>query len=332
VPTAGQTADQLVRDVAAGQLQIVTDVPTADLPKYQAEPRAVVTTAADNRRVHILAVNHTVAAFRSSEVRRGLSLAVDREGILNEVYRAGTGHHAALTGPYPVGSWLAPPDPKPLYDRDLAAGRLRDATGKVTLLFASDDPRAEMACRRIAANINACGKLEVTPEGVTPVDLRTRVEQQGRYELAYLPFDYPDIWHAHTLAAALDPTAAGGGGRNYFHYRAKGTVPSRADDGLTDATAELKLHRDSEGEVKKAGREVFERFNEAVPFIPLWQLDRHTVFSSAVRPAFDTTDDDALLGLVSGAQLPSVLGRRYRQIDPITLFGNVSRWRIEEGR
>lgn len=332
VPTAGQTADQLVRDVAAGQLQIVTDVPTADLPKYQAEPKAVVTTAAANRRVHILAVNHAAAAFQSNEVRRGLSHAIDREGILNEVYRAGTRHHTALTGPYPPGSWLAPPDAKPLYDRDLAAGRLREATGKVTLLYANDDPRAEMACRRIAANINACGKLEVTPEGVTPVDLRTRVEQQGRYDLAYLPFDYPDIWHAHALAAALDPTAASGGGRNYFHYRTKGTVQSRADEGLTGALAELRLHRDSEGEVKKGGREVFERFNEAVPFIPLWQLDRHTVFSSVVRPAYDTTDDEAALGLVSAAQLPSLLERRYRLIDPITLFANVSRWRIEEVR
>lgn len=333
VPIGGQNADQLVRDVAAGQLQIVTDVPTADLPKYLAEPKAVVATAAVNRRVHILAVNQTVAAFHSSEVRRGLSLAIDREGILNEVYRAGTRHHTALPGPYPAGSWLAPPDAKPLHDRDLAAGRLRQATGKVTLLFANDDPLAEMACRRIAANIKACNTaLEVTPEGVTPVDLHTRVEQQGRYELAYLPFDYPDIWHAHTLAATLDPTAAGPGGRNYFRYRAKGTVPSTADDGLTDAMAELKLHRDTEGEVKKAGREVFERFNEAVPFIPLWQLDRHTVFSTAVRPAFDTTDDEAALGLVSGAQLPSLLERRYRQLDPITLFSNVSRWRIEEVR
>jgi ABC-type transport system substrate-binding protein len=332
VPTAGQTADQLARDVAAGQLQIVTDVPTADLPKFQAEPKAVVTTAAATRRVHILAVNHSVAAFQSNEVRRGLSAAIDREGVLNEVYRAGTTHHAALAGPYPVGSWLAPPDPKPLYDRDLAAGRLREATGKVTLLFANDDPRAEMACRRIAANVNACGKLQVTPEAVTPADLRTRVEQQGRYDLAYLPFDYPDIWHAHALAAALDPTAAGSGGRNFLHYRAKGTVQSRADEGLTDALAELRLHRDSEGEVKKVGREAFERFNEAVPFIPLWQLDRHTVFSSAVRPSFDTTDDDAALGLVSGAQLPSLLERRYRQLDPISLFDNVSRWRVEEGR
>ncbi len=316
VATAGVTTEELVRDVAAEKIQILPDVPTADLDKYRAIPKVAVVTPVANRRVHILAVNNTVAALQPTTVRRGISLAIDREGILNEVYRAGTKHHHALAGPYPAGSWLAPPSPKPTFDRDLAAGKLRDATGKVTLLFANDDPRAEATCRRIAAGVNECGKLEVIPEGVSAVELRTRVEQHGRYELAYLPFDYPDIWHAHALAAALDPSAAGGGGRNFNWYRAKGTVSSRADDGLTDALAELKAHRDSEGEIKKAARDVFDRFNEAVPFIPLWQLDRHMVISTGVKVYFDGR----------AKEVP------YEQLDPVTLFSNISRWKLDEAK
>ncbi len=316
VPTGDRKADDLVRDIAAEQIHILPDVPTADLEKYRALPKVAVVTPPANRRVHILAVNNTVAALQATDVRRGVSLAIDREGILNEVYRAGTKHHHALAGPYPAGSWLAPTSPKPTFDRDLAAGKLRDANGKVTLLFPNDDPRAEAVCKRIAAAVNGCGKLEVVPEGVSSLELHTRVEQQGRYELAYLPFDYPDIWHGHALAAALDPSAAGGGGRNFNWYRAKGTVSSRADDGLADALAELKSHRDSEGEIKKAARDVFDRFNEAVPFIPLWQLDRHMVVSTGVKVYFDGR----------AKEVP------YDQLDPITLFCNASRWKLDEAK
>ncbi len=315
-PVAGRTTEDLVRDVAAEQIHVLTDVPTADLAKFRAVPKVAVTTAAVNRRVYVLSVNHSVTALQPLDVRRGISSAIDRETILNEVYRAGTKHHHALAGPYPVGSWLAPTAPKPLFDRDLASGRLRDASGKVTLLYPNDDPRAEMACKRIAFGVNGCGKLELVPEAVSPVELRTRVEHQGRYELAYLPYDYPDIWHAHALAATLDPSAAGGGGRNFLWYRTKGTVPTRADDGLTEALAELKAHRDSEGEVKKAAREVFDRFNEALPFIPLWQLDRHMVFSSGVKVFFDGR----------AKEVP------YEHLDPITLFSNSGRWKLEEAK
>ena len=314
VPTTGRSPADLARDLAAGQLHLLTDVPTADLEKYQSVEGTKVVTAAANRRVYILAVNHTAELLKTPDVRRGISLAIDREAILNELYRAGTKHHHALAGPFPVGSWLAPSTPKPLHDRDLAAGKLRDVRGQVKLLYPNDDPRAEAACKRIADAVGAAGELKVEPEGVTPVELRTRVEQQGRYELAYLPFDYPDIWHAHTLAALLDPSAAGGGGRNFLRFMAKGAAPSRADERLAEALAELKTHRDSEGEIKKAGREVWDHFLEATPFVPLWQLDRHMVVSTSLKVYFDD----------GGEAGP------YERLDPITLFSNVGRWKLEE--
>jgi hypothetical protein len=145
------------------------------------------------------------------------------------------------------------------------------------------------------------------------VELRTRVEQQGRYELAYLPFDYPDLWHSHTLAALLDPSA-GGGGRNFLRYMTKGTSPTRADEGLAEALAELQTHRDSEGEIKKASKQVWDRFQDATPFVPLWQLDRHMVISTSLKVYFDGR----------AKEVP------YDQLDPITLFSNVSRWKLED--
>ncbi len=208
VSTAGRKSDDLIRDVSADQIHVLTDVPTADLEKYRALPRATVVTAAANRRVYMLAINHTTDALKSADVRRGISLAIDREAILNELFRAGTTYHQVLAGPFPAGSWLTPSGsaPKPLYDRDLAAGKLRDATGHVTLLYPDDDPRAELACKRIAAQVGELGKLEVEPLGVSPVDLRTRVEQQGRYELAYMPFDYPDMSFQHSGIRSLEFT------------------------------------------------------------------------------------------------------------------------------
>ena len=55
------------------------------------------------------------------------------------------------------------------------------------------------------------------------------------------------------------------------------------------------------------------KFNETMPFIPLWQLDRHIVMSAAVKP---WTDDS-----------PRPLTPRF--LDPARLFSNVSKWRVE---
>ena len=315
-----------------GSLHILPDVPTAELEKYRAAlaGTAEVCTAVNNRRVHMLALNLRRPALQSKALRQGLSLAVDREAILNAVYRAGKAEfHHALTGPFPPLSWASTKGSDgqgvPLVNRDLALTRFRTylfdagAQSELSLLHASDDPLAKAACEQMKGQIeglfkDAGGrKITLKLEPLPPRELRLRVEDEHRYDLAYLPFDYPDDWYPFALGAMLDPLAAGRGGRNWFGFlRAGGTGADADDTRLGQLLSELRAYREF-GSLTARTAEAQKLFNECVPFVPLWQLDRHTLVHKALKVHTDDTDT---------MTDPRVL-------DPTKLFHGVARWRLE---
>jgi ABC-type transport system substrate-binding protein len=320
----------LVDSVRQGSLHVLPDVPTAAIDQLQAAVgnKAQVYTAATNRRVHLLAVNHTRPHLQSKILRQGLAMAVNREAILAEVFRAGKSeYHRQMGGPFPPKCWAGvkgPGDrPVPLYNRDLAVNRLKAYLGdmgakdEVTLAYAEDEPGAKDACDRIKAQVEDLFKdlpgrrLKVLLEPLPARDLMLRVEDEQRYELAYVSFDYPDEWYPFALGAMLDPAAAARGGRNWFAFGAKGA--DAEDQRLVRLLEELRDHRDF-AQLKAKTDEVHKLFNECVPFIPLWQLDRHTLVHNAVKVYTDDSDVPVS---------PRVL-------DPTTLFQGVARWRLEE--
>lgn len=317
---------ELANMLKGDRLHLMTDVPTRHLDRYVALGKVAVTTAATNRRIHMLAINHASPAVQNVDLRRGLLHAIDREAILNDVYRAGKKEfHKALTGPYPVGCWQQPQPltgaPAPLFDIDLARAKFRpltDSARTLNLLYPSDDPDAEKACKMMKAQIEAAaGKaVEIVLEGVTAPNLRTRVEKETRYDLAYLPYDYPGPLFSHALAGMLDPSVAGRGGRNFLNYLVKSTNPTKADEAVGQMLAEVKVHSDWEGQLKPLSQELAVRFNEAVPFVPLWQLDRHIVSSVNLKMFFDAE------------ATPS----NPKLIDPVKVFHNAGRWRMDDSR
>jgi ABC-type transport system substrate-binding protein len=320
----------------ADKLHVLTDIPTADIEKYTGPgtglaSRVQVVTSAVNRRVHVLAVNLERPHMQSKALRRGISMAIDREDILREVFRAGKPeYHRAMTGPYPPNSWAAPKGAAgavPLMNRDLAALKLKeyltDAGAKtdVELAYPEDDPRAEEACRKIKAHVEGLTKdgpagrrLVVNLVALPMRELLTRVyDEHRRYDLAYVPFDYPDDWHPYALGAALDPNASGRGGRNWFNFLVKSTNPDSDDARLGVLLNELRGYRDFAGQLAPKAAEVSRVFNECLPFIPLWQLDRHTVVHNSLKVYVDD----------SGVQVSP------RVLNPTTLFQGVARWRLD---
>lgn len=313
------------------QLHILTDVPTADLDKFVGPDSGIAgkvqaVTTAINRRVHFLAVNVSRPYLQGREIRQGLSMAIDREDILREVFRAGrVDVHKPMIGPFPPGSWAAPRSTAatPLVNRDLAVARLTnylaDAGAKTdfTLSYPSDDPTAAAACAKIKSHIeglfkDAPRRLTINLEGVPVRDLLVRVQDEHRYDLAYVSFDYPDDWHPFALGAMLDPTAAGRGGRNWFSFLTPGTSPTADDQRLGQVLNELRLHRDPSKLVAKS-LEAGRLFNESLPFIPLWQLDRHMVIHKSLKVFVEDSTDPV----------------NPRLLNPTILFQGIARWRLE---
>lgn len=316
------------------KLHVLPDVPTADIPKFEGPSsglggRVQVVTAETNRRVHVLAINLQRSYLQGKTLRQGLMMAIDREEILREVFRAGRPEfHRAMTGPYPPTSWANPKGltgPPQLVNRDLAVARLKaylSGTAPKTdieLAFPKDDPRAEEACRRIKAQVEALTKdgvdgrkLTINLNGVTTPELYRLVEGEHRYDLAYVPFDYPDDWHPYGLGAALDASAATRGGRNWFSFLGAGTNPDAQDQRLGQMLGEQRGYRDI-GELTRRAIEVGKEFNESVPFVPLWQLHRHTAVHTGLKVYLDDASEP--------------LSPKW--LNPTPLFQNVARWRLE---
>jgi ABC-type transport system substrate-binding protein len=321
------------RDLAAefrgDRLHVLTDVPTPELTKFKADGnlggKVRVVTAAQNRRAHVLAINHRRPALQSVDVRRAISGAIDRDQILNEVFRGGNAEaHRPMTGPFPPGSWAAPPSisTNSLSDRNAAQARFRkyladpSAAASLSLLCPNDDMYARAACERIKKMVESAvspddRKLTIDLALVPPRELLRRVEEH-RYDLAYLHHDYRDDWYPLGLASFLDPDAAGSGGRNYLGYLARGTNPTEADSQLGALLAECRLHGDP-GRLADLAHKVHKLFNDQMPFVPLWQLDRNTVIARSVKVYLDGQVDEAD---------PKLL-------DPTTLFSTVGKWRVE---
>ena len=75
---------------------------------------------------------------------------------------------------------------------------------------------------------------------------------------------------------------------------------------------ELRAFRDF-GQLSAKTAEVHKLFNECVPFIPLWQIDRHMLMHNSVKVYTEDSEQPVS---------PRVL-------NPTTLFQGVARWRIE---
>jgi ABC-type transport system substrate-binding protein len=310
-----------VGDFRAEQLHLIPDLPTQELDQFANIKQVQVVTPRSHQRIHYLAVNHRSPVLQNVELRRGLNHALDREAILDAVYRAGKKeYHQALRGPFPVNTWLVPSEKtRDQYQPEQAEAELQRGrpVAPLSLLFPNDDPLAQQACDLIkkqieAASTGKAGKVTIELLPVAPADLYRRVEHEHRYDLAYMTHTYDSCWFAHELAVWLDPTAASPGGMNHCGYLAKATLPHADDDALRKRLIEVQGSRDPV-RISKLAIDIHQRFGERVPFIPLWQLDRHLAVSTRLKM------------MVEGKAEPLPP----QQINPGALFRGVARWRLE---
>lgn len=324
----------LTADVAGGQLHLYPDAPTDLAPRFRNEGGIKeivrVESARTNRRIHLLAINHRQPALQNDKLRQGLAAAINREAILKDHFRSGdTKAHLALTGPFPFRSWATPATAReaPLY-KPGAGGLIAEALAgrgaiRLRLAYEVDDikkgpPKNKLVSQMIKSQIEQAttdksGKVlvEIELQEMPNDRFHEHLHLQFDYDLALTTFDYRD--DLYSLAGLLDPEAAAREGRNYLGYLAPGTNPAEADRRLRRLIEETRVYRDFTKQVKEKTWDIHSLFNQRVPFIPLWQLDRYMVVHRDLEIYFDNPD----------AQIPP------DRLDPATVFTGVESWRLK---
>ncbi len=291
-----------VQDFTRGNLHLLLDLPTPSIKKLKGVPKVTVHTLR-NRRVWFLAVNHRKERLQKVEVRRALAHAIDREKILNDIFRDGVKDergdpvHRPLNGPYPPGCWACDPGlPADPYKPALAKNLAKNAgAAPLTLLFPNDLPQVEDACRAIQEQAEAVG-LKVVLKGAPLREVHQAVVQEHTYELAYFYWDHPGdtFW----LGPLLDARGAGPGGPNFLG-------PLRNAE-LENLLTQVREHRDFH-EVQRLTRLIHQQLYHQMPLIPLWQLDTHLAVHAELKTV----------------PVPAAL-------DSLRVFTHVEQWRLEK--
>jgi ABC-type oligopeptide transport system substrate-binding subunit len=320
-------------DLANGQLHMVLDVPTAELVRYLQDP--ISTGVAKeikpgiNRRIWMLAINHHDAALQNADLRRAISAAIDRDGILDEYFRPGKAriYHKALVGPFPPNCWATPEKArKPenaLYNKTLAGGLFASAAARgrtrLTLKYPLDDQRAGLVCGKIKAMIEDAARrspdeppsVEIVLEPIAPEDFYGKLGSGLSYQLAYCSYDYKD--ELYWLGSLLDRAAAVQGGRNFLGYLADGTNPQTDDNDLRITLEEIRTHRNFRDKVREETWKAHGKFLARIPFVPLWQIDRHII----VHQGLEIVPGDSAERLAD------------KLIDASAIFTGVEAWKLK---
>ncbi len=281
-------------------LTLLLDLKADDLgqlPKENFRVPMPADGAAPNRRVYYLAINHRQPALSDENVRAALSLAINREALLDTHFRGSLKRQIdkALNGPYPAHSWACDPklvkhdDPKSCdpFEPGRASTRFRIAVKKLprgalelTLKFPEGDPALKAAMNDLAL------KVEEVLKEVHPVRIRPEAVEAGKlqkdldtsdFQLAYCHYDFPDdtFWLGPLFAPKKLP---GGDTENIFGYQ---------NDTLMELLQKSIDYREF-ARVQEYTRIIHSIMLNNTPVIPLWQLDPLNALSVQIEaPPFD---------------------------------------------
>lgn len=210
-------------------------------------------TDADTTVLHYLGFNTTRAPFNNADLRRAVSLGIDRSGCVSSFLM---GHGAAAQFPVNPSSALYPKDLDSNYSPDsftsavTAAGFGSGAeTVAVTLLVNSENTHKQSAAAKIAAALSTSA-LRVTVEAVPWSEFVARLKS-GDFDLYYGEYKMTADWDLTDLLST-------GGANNY----------GRFND--AEFTALLTAERSAVGEAHtQAAAKLYEAFSKLTPIAPI---------------------------------------------------------------
>jgi peptide/nickel transport system substrate-binding protein len=271
-------------ELSKGRLDLVLDLTAKEAEQLLQKPNADIVVpmpspAVPNRRIYFLAIN--TRRLEDAKLRQALSCAIDREGLVNNHFRAGMKAplHKALSGPFPVDSWAckkendANKSSQSLFDPERA--KLLKPQGKVgpfRLKYVADNAAVDEAMKELCAQVKQRTGVVLEPTPSTPYKLQQDVERTKDFDLAYYHYDFPD--ETYYLAPLLGPPP-GADDKNMFQYQ-------NAD--LSTVLAETRSFRDF-AKFQEHQWLTQDMLNREMPFIPLWQLDPLLAYRRDVKPA-----------------------------------------------
>jgi peptide/nickel transport system substrate-binding protein len=176
----------------SGEVSLIEEIPVDRVAELAAVPGVKVGQYATPS-LHQIALDGRTEVLRFRELRRALSLAIDRKTLLEETVlrRPADDRNAVVDGPFLKGSYADAPDVSPLEYNPLlalglvAAARKEQGGGYIRLtLEYPPTPAARAICPKLAEAWTLIG-LEITLKEVPEGELEARLRSGGRFDLVY---------------------------------------------------------------------------------------------------------------------------------------------------
>ena len=250
------------------------------------QPKDAAPPYLNNGRVYWLVPNYRQQAMRNLDLRLAISAGIDREKILNEVFRGkDKRYHQVLNGPFPLNSWAYNPaynpDRESPFKPDAARNhvtRARQALGgtlpPLTLKYSANDPNGAAVAQQIATalkSIDITIKAEATPYQQLVAEL---AGDRPSFDLLYWSHDFDN--ETLNLWPLFDPQGIGSRGRNFMGFEKDSQVEGRF--------LELQQHRDFNFIREKTHMLHDLLTMQKMVLIPLWQVDRHVAVHRNLKP------------------------------------------------
>ena len=270
-----------VDDLITGKIDLAVDLNFQDITKIKKLNNnppinfAQTGTSLPNKRVYFIAVNPDKGVLKSPEIRKAIAHSLLRSKILADVWigsEKGIAHHALesiFPKDYSFTNGLEKADSA--WSQDLAKILQTQAAENIprqimipiSLKFPSGDPKTIQAIDLLASQIKSTLKIDIIPEPIDPSLYFKNIIEDRDYELAYAWHDYSDD------NCSLYPLLF-----TYFRSHSAEAQPNQKLQALLD-TAKTTMLASTIPEMLASKKIMISLFEQELPLIPLWQLDRY---------------------------------------------------------
>ena len=270
-----------VDDLITGKIDLAVDLTFQDFTKIKKLNNNPSINSAQtgnqlpNKRVYFIAVNPDKGVLKSPEIRKAIAHSLLRSKILADVWigsEKGMAHQALesiFPKDYSFTNGLEKTDSA--WSQDLAKILQTQAVENapkqimipISLKFPSGDVKTTQAIDLLTSQIKSCLKIDVIPEPIDPSLYFKKIIEDRDYELAYAWHDYSDD------NCSLYPLLF-----NYFRGHNMEPQHNQKLQALLD-TAKTTMLASTIPEMLASKKIMISLFEQELPLIPLWQLDRY---------------------------------------------------------